>query len=398
MAFAQQQRRPRYHSHTSFSSTSSIDESFVTTTSPTVSILSPGPRYLNNTTTTPSSTTTTTSINNNNNHHSNNHNNNNNNNNNTSIGFSDSENDWHIISSTTRSLSSTTTSSNTPAIPSTIERRDSISIEPSEPESFSSFKLSDTESFSDGDLFSNNNLFDNLPSHDGTGTFHIQEFTSDDDIESLSSHSNTNTNSNQNNQKIILKRNRRASFRDFDPSSSSMPNILLPYGGIHLPTFVKQQQPPSLDTHLPSHPINQTIASPTFQPTVIPQQLILSSSEEEEGISYNKEKSDDSNTTYSSDQIKFTRRRKRNLDSIPTHHPSIPGTMTSFAILSAIWNNLRRLTNHLIENDTNTADAFTSLVSEGTLEGCLPFGSHLHMELAAGLRPNYTREALPGYL
>jgi hypothetical protein len=84
---------------------------------------------------------------------------------------------------------------------------------------------------------------------------------------------------------------------------------------------------------------------------------------------------------------------------IPTHHPSFPGTITSFAILSAIWNNLRRLTNHLIENDTYTADAFTTLVSEATLEGCLPFGSHLHMELAAGLQPVYANrryEGLPG--
>ncbi|CAO3642425.1 unnamed protein product [Cunninghamella echinulata] len=205
---------------------------------------------------------------------------------------------------------------------------------------------------------------------------------------------------------MILKR--RASFKDFEPSSSSMPNILLPYGGIHLPTFIKkplqqQQQSPSSPDHTQ---LNQVInsLSPHFQPTVMPEHLILSSDEEEkEGINQQykiKEKEEeDSNTTFnSSDHIKFTRRRRRNLDSIPTHHPSIPGTMTSFAILSAIWNNLRRLTNHLIENDTNTADAFTSLVSEGTLEGCLPFGSHLHMELSAGLRPAYTNrhwEGLP---
>ncbi|KAI8330501.1 hypothetical protein BC941DRAFT_440687 [Chlamydoabsidia padenii] len=252
---------------------------------------------------------------------------------------SDSETDWHVISTALRSNSSSDTSSLPPP------PQDS-----SEPESFSSsFRPSDTESFSDLDF-----AFDVLPSHDGTGAF-IEDETEEEGG-------------------LVLR-----NMTDFEPNSPSMPNILLPYGGIHRPSFVTNRS---------------LYQQPTFQPTV--NDDMVSSD-----ASYSNQEEYNSGTTNSSadDQIQFTRKRPINLDSIPTHHPSFPGTITSFTILSAIWSNLRRLTNHLIENDTYTADAFTTLVSEATLEGCLPFGSHLHMELAAGIRPNYTNqgyEGLPG--
>ena len=66
--------------------------------------------------------------------------------------------------------------------------------------------------------------------------------------------------------------------------------------------------------------------------------------------------------------------------SIPSHHPAIPGTITSAAVLSAIWDQIRRITSNLLENDANTSETFTNLVSEAAFEGCMPFGSHLHMD------------------
>lgn len=69
------------------------------------------------------------------------------------------------------------------------------------------------------------------------------------------------------------------------------------------------------------------------------------------------------------------------LYSIPVHHPGIPGSSASTAILSIVWANLKRLTTHLIENDTNTADTLSNLMSEAVMEGCMPFSSHLHMDI-----------------
>ncbi|KAL0084027.1 hypothetical protein F4703DRAFT_1858114, partial [Phycomyces blakesleeanus] len=82
--------------------------------------------------------------------------------------------------------------------------------------------------------------------------------------------------------------------------------------------------------------------------------------------------------------------------SIPTHHPSIPGSSTSAAILATVWHHLRRLTNHLIENDTNSTETFSNLFSEAALEGCMPFGSHLHMDFGTGLRSTYASPRMEG--
>lgn len=83
-------------------------------------------------------------------------------------------------------------------------------------------------------------------------------------------------------------------------------------------------------------------------------------------------------------------------DSIPTHHPSLPGSATSAAIIHTVWRNLRRLTTHIIENDTTTSDTLGTLVSEATLEGCLPFGSHLHMDFSTGNLSNNKDFSLSG--
>lgn len=75
-------------------------------------------------------------------------------------------------------------------------------------------------------------------------------------------------------------------------------------------------------------------------------------------------------------------------DRIPIHHPGIPGSSTSAAIISIVWNSLRRLTNHILENDTNTVETLSTLMSEAMFEGCMPFSSHLHMDLDNGIRPS----------
>ncbi|KAI8332253.1 hypothetical protein BC941DRAFT_437045 [Chlamydoabsidia padenii] len=251
----------------------------------------------------------------------------------TPVFTSDSETDWNVIGSSVTYSPRLTTPLTTWA------HHSALSIESSEPESFVSLRPSDTDSYSDNDI-----VFDTLPSHDGTGAFTM-------DPEPLPT--------SQQQQQTGLS----TSFHDFEPNSPSMPNILLPYGGIHLPSFVTATQNQS------SSP---TMASPTFQPTVIAKDIVLSSDEQL------------STTGTRPKKANSARKRSRNLDYIPTHHPSLSGSITSLTVLSAIWNNLRRLTNHLIENDTSTVNTFSSLASEATFEGFLPFGSHLHMDLATG--------------
>ncbi|SAL96214.1 hypothetical protein [Absidia glauca] len=413
MAFAQQQIRPRHRSRPSFAST---DEALQSPSPPNSNrILSPGQAHVINnsststgTSTTSNSTTTSTA--------------------NTTLTpstFSDSETDWHVISSALRSSSSSSSgttassssssgsssSSSLPPLPlHNLDRRDSLSIESSEIESYSSFRPSDTESFSDIDF-----AFDVLPSHDGTGAF--TEDDDDFDPTTTSEEEAGNIQPQQQLSTVLSRQHHRQSdganvlvlrtapplpstLGDFEPNSPSMPNILLPYGGIHLPSFAGRSHLSTVSNHTLYHSAAEQhhFESPTFHPTA---KDVTLSSDDTHSLSRQEDEYNSATTnTSSGDQINFTRKRPRNLDRIPTHHPSFPGSITSFAILSAIWNNLRRLTTHLIENDTYTADAFTTLVSEATLEGCLPFGSHLHMELAAGIRPAYnTRgydDGLPG--
>ncbi|KAI8066381.1 hypothetical protein BC940DRAFT_302699 [Gongronella butleri] len=257
----------------------------------------------------------------------------------TSFGPSDSDTDWHLISQQLHPSPSTRTTSTS--------RRDSMD------QSLSSFRPSDLDSYDE--------MFATLPAHDGTGAFvdAAAPASSDDDqlllhddlpadpALGVSQTSQTPALSPQQQQIAPFHRTkRRPSFRDFEPSSSSMPNILLPHGGIRAPSFAQS-----------------TDDTPYFQPTAQAHHWTTSQSED------------------SKDDADTRSKPRRDLDRIPSHHPSF-FPMTSLALLSALWDNLRRLTNHLLENDANAADTFTALVAEASLEGCLPFGNHLHMDLA----------------
>ncbi|KAI7862056.1 hypothetical protein BDF14DRAFT_178694 [Spinellus fusiger] len=222
---------------------------------------------------------------------------------------SDSENDWHIIS--------------TPQPFSSFQETPST-FEPSEPESFSSFRLSDTESFSDLDIrvihHVNTQVFTHLPVHDGTGAFH-------DSI----------------------------SRQDYTPSSTDRRETS--YGS--LPTDQEESEMSAAE---------YTVSLPVYAKSV-------------------RRRQKDYDSTTSTDG---------NLDSIPTHHPSLPGSSLSAAVWASVWHHLSRLTNHLIENDTNATETFSTLLSEAAFEGCLPFSSPLHMEFNTGLHPEYSRQRLQG--
>ncbi|KAG1444402.1 hypothetical protein G6F56_010310 [Rhizopus delemar] len=179
---------------------------------------------------------------------------------------SDSDNDWHVISS---ALPSTSTSSI-----QSISETESLC---------SSYKpSSDTdESFSDIDHFLEA-TFEALPSHDGTGTFTRQE-----------------------------------SLQSSSTEDHVMPDFVPTTSGIRSQELIQR-------------------ANNTTTKTIT---------------------------------------KAQDLDSIPIHHPA--GTT---AILSIVWNSLSRFKDHLIENEANTLDRLSTIMAEAVLEGCMPFGSHLHMD------------------
>ncbi|KAF7728478.1 hypothetical protein EC973_006031 [Apophysomyces ossiformis] len=184
---------------------------------------------------------------------------------------SDSENDWHVISST---------------LPSPPARRGSCSpiLEPSEPESLSSFRPSDTESFSDIDVHSTTTanaahgmgtqttVFSNLPAHDGTGTFGDEpgfcsdNTTSQDEADSPTAFARVVQRMLHEQQQQQFEQT--AVEHDFEPDSASMPNILLPHGGIRPPSFAAHYQPyPGTSSSTSSYSANSRL-SPTFKPTI----------------------------------------------------------------------------------------------------------------------------------
>ncbi|KAH8556856.1 hypothetical protein BGW37DRAFT_28169 [Umbelopsis sp. PMI_123] len=296
---------------------------------------------------------------------------------------SDSETDWHVINANRTTLQRT---NNAVLL--------SPQWTPSEPESVSARAYPDYESMvsdidTQTDTTTGRQQFSFLPAHDGTGTFaDIGGFVSDSSMGSISTASG------------LPSRKRPAAIRaqttDFLPTTASMPNILLPDGGIVPPSFTGRKT-----NNYPQETM------PEFVPTIASRSWrefkLQSSSEEEEGslsendavwrkrrlrsISPTDEnyKWDTTTTNMSSDEINAARlKRNKDLDRIPTHHPSLPGSATSAAIIHSVWRNLRRFTTHIIENDTTTSETLGTLVSEATLEGCLPFGSHLHMDFNTG--------------
>ncbi|KAI8393451.1 uncharacterized protein BYT42DRAFT_6787 [Radiomyces spectabilis] len=314
---------------------------------------------------------------------------------------SDSDTDWHVISSALPSASSSQ--------PSPSHSNLSPALPPSETESFSSFRPSDTESFSDVDMHGDATVdpshgqsslfFSALPAHDGTGLFVINS-------DNRSAHdANTPAAFARVVQHMLGEQEWRTTTdeQEFEPDTTSMPNILLPHGGICPPSFAHSIHMSSASSL--SQPVSPTSASPHppwAEFTTHDLDMVLSAEAMEpvdaqlSEASVTTTSTTSTNRAYTRDNVKFTRRRYRNLDSIPTHHPAIPGTTTSFAILSIVWNHICRLTNHLIENDTSTSDTLSSLFSEAVVEGLLPLGSHLHMDLGASLRPLYSRRRLEG--
>ncbi|OBZ88027.1 hypothetical protein A0J61_03912 [Choanephora cucurbitarum] len=249
--------------------------------------------------------------------------------------FTDSENDWHVISSTLPSATSPISAGSSPY---------SFTHNPS-----------DTESFSDLDT----NAF--LPSHDGTGTFLIEDSSDQTSSNSPSESEESATEFVQAIQGLLPDR-----LADEIDSDDEVVDITLPHAGIKPPSFAKAN-----------------IESPHFLPTaagINSQDLLRGVSSGEVAMVSSEE--EDSNCATNKSLTKGL----EDLDRIPVHHPGIPGMDRSNAILSVVWNSLRKITSHLIENDTNTVETISSLMSEAVFEGCMPFGSHLHMEFDNGIR------------
>ncbi|KAL0084028.1 hypothetical protein F4703DRAFT_1608717 [Phycomyces blakesleeanus] len=201
--------------------------------------------------------------------------------------LSESDNDWHVISS---ALPSSPRSHPSPEAVSP-------SLEPSEPESFSSFRPSDTESISDIDIpnaLTFVPVFANLPVHDGTGTF-LDDSDSQLDSDSPIAFARV--------VRRILHSPQPATWAtyedDFEPNSPSMPNILLPNGGIAPPSFASQPQAEAeAEVEAEVEEGKEKIQS-LHSALILPQ-----------GLS----ESECSKSTQDNDDIKFTRRKHRNLD------------------------------------------------------------------------------------
>ncbi|KAI8997892.1 hypothetical protein BDB01DRAFT_846491 [Pilobolus umbonatus] len=291
--------------------------------------------------------------------------------------ISDSDNDWHVINTITTSSSSSTHSSRSPVFMA------------SESESLSSFRPSDNDSYSDLDPIINQlPNYNTIPSHDGTGTF-VDEGAFIDDLNTQDI-SDSNASYDRVAQQLFIDSNEEEEANEHPDhwnrrhnNENSINNILLPYAGLQPPSFLKQ---------------NEMNDIPEFVPTVRLRQALGSSERlsADETVLQNTVVSDGGTSCSLDDNIKFTSKTQRNLDSIPVHHPGFLGSSTSSAILSVVWNSVRRLTNHIIENETNTAETLSTIMSEAVFEGCLPFGSHLHMDIGAGIRTSYHSSLLEG--
>ena len=261
------------------------------------------------------------------------------------ITSSDSDNDWHVISSASRRTSTSTNAIATNITPASL-RRDSASstLDPSDTSS-SIRQGSDTESFSDIDTLTssirNINEFTTLPAHDGTGTFVLDEEAdyfsdgtnrSQDDTDSptafarvvhrmldTNNQRESNTEQQQQQQQIAW----HAQPNDFMPESESMPNILLPHGGITVPSFAINTNTTEATSSTKNNNEKITMTEkekdlepdqkssseeyplPSFRPTVagFPIQAIQSQSD-----------TSASHDTNLSNDVKFTRRRRRNLE------------------------------------------------------------------------------------
>lgn len=137
---------------------------------------------------------------------------------------SDSENDWHVISTNRGPPQRTNGPLSSPQ------------WTPSESESVSARAYPDSESIASDidthtDITTTRQQFSFLPAHDGTGTFaDIGGFVSDSSLGSVSTASRLPS---RDKKPMVIQ----AQTTDFLPANASMPNILLPDGGISPPSF-----------------------------------------------------------------------------------------------------------------------------------------------------------------
>lgn len=318
MAFAQQHRRPQHRQRSSVTSEDapppprSLPETTIQDDiGETNLILSPGAVGRTTTNVVVSNTATTS---------------------NTSTS-SESETDWHVVTSALPSPSSQRHDYTSPA------------LDPSEPESFSSFHPSDTESFSDLDIPTSSLRngrepaveFSSLPFHDGTGTFmqsnnlqhrpvlpspppppaaaavetpQQQEFMllRDDDLSSPAAFARAMHRMLDNHPSPPVDRTWHAQEIDFVPELSSMPNILLPNGGIAVPSFVNKANNNQQQRR------QSNLSTPSFHPTVlnVDSEALSSLEGDEADVSETNSGTYSDNIAYNN--AKVARRRRRNLD------------------------------------------------------------------------------------
>ncbi|RUP48883.1 hypothetical protein BC936DRAFT_143749 [Jimgerdemannia flammicorona] len=296
-------------------------------------------------------------------------------------------------------------------------------------------------------------VFTLLPAHDGAGNFAAN------DMGVLSDSSNASTSTSRSSvvrsQKTRITKNptgtvplsllleeqrpEEITFPTFDEATdasavaSSLPNILLPDGGITPPSFARRPPVASsyLNSTLPNLPLPPQ--TPQRQPerrrfafslstsdhylqhgrlriTTAAQRLLRGAYDPmmvefrptitEEKLREALESARTSSTSGDEGSVKSVRRKGNmpmsetgttDLDSIPTHHPTFslsfgPSNfpIATSALLQSLWATLRRLTERIIENES-ASDSFGHLAGEAALEGFLPFGSHLQLGMDSGV-------------
>lgn len=211
---------------------------------------------------------------------------------------SDSDTDWHVIS----------TASSQHHRPLHIRTSSSPTFDPSEPESLVSFRASDTESFSDLDIHHSDQpspQFSTLPAHDGTGTF--TDALSEEDSSSPSGFAQVVKRSMLRSDKEKQDDSTwRAQIADFEPDSASMPNILLPHGGINLPSFANPAEP-----HAQTTPASADTA-PAFAPTL--HNVPLSDHTDSDVTTRTSRSATTASATDTDSPVRLAHRRRRNLD------------------------------------------------------------------------------------
>lgn len=200
---------------------------------------------------------------------------------------SDSDNDWHVISSAPPSSASPSSAQSSSTSPVLL---------PSETESYASHRIiSDTEE-SDMDQVQSTIAF--LPSHDGTGTFFVED--SSDQLTGTSNQASDDEDSVD--SQTAFTRAVHGLLLDhtedeLEIEDKRVLDITLPHGGIQPPSFIP-------------------VEPPGFTPTTAglgSQELLINGAQSGETVDNNLFLSDEGGVT-TSPHIKFTTKRQRNLD------------------------------------------------------------------------------------